>query len=90
MDDPRISINLNKPGADLEGNARESSDLKRGLVAPTIKTHPWPVMSEDEVYLRLNVPSGLQTNGSYPTHYGIVQKAHADPSESPIKTDDGR
>jgi hypothetical protein len=35
-----------------------------------------PQMSDGEIYLRLNVPDGLQTNGQQPQHYGIVQQAH--------------
>jgi len=48
-----------------------------------------PQMSDGEIYLGLNVPDGLQTNGQQPQHYGIVQKAHAEPSRSAIKSDRG-
>lgn len=49
-----------------------------------------PQMSDGEVYLRLNVPDGLQNNGTQPEHYGIVQNAQPNPAENPIKTDGGR
>jgi hypothetical protein len=69
---------------------RKPADLKIGQSAPEIHTRPMPSMSEDEVYLRLNVPQGLQSDGSWPTHYGIVQHAHKGESSTSIKTEDGR
>jgi hypothetical protein len=90
MNDPRIKINLDTPSQDQEGNGRESKELKRGLTFPAIKTHAWPHMSDAELYLRINVPDGLENDGKQPEHYGIVPDAHADPSVSPIRSDSGR
>jgi hypothetical protein len=50
---------------------------------------PMPHMSDGELYLRVNVPDGLENDGSYAKHYGIVQQAHRDPSRTPIKSDSG-
>ena len=80
-----------KVSQDVESNeARHPADLKRGLTVPQPRRIEMPSMSDDEVYLRLNVPSGLQTNGTWPKHYGIVQNSHKDQSETSIKTEDGR
>jgi hypothetical protein len=55
---------------------------------PATRTIPYPPVSDDEVYLRINVPDGLETNGKWPTTYGIVQNGHPDPSESVIMHND--
>jgi hypothetical protein len=85
-----MSFNENtKPGQDLEGSGRESEQLKIAERMPQPRRLEMPQMSDGEIYLRLNVPDGLQTNGQQPQHYGIVQKAHADPSRSAIKNESG-
>jgi hypothetical protein len=83
--------NLNV-SADVESNeARHpEASMKIGLTAPKIQTRPMPSMSDDELYLRLNVPQGLQSNGTWPTRYGIEQHSHKGESDTSIKTDDGR
>lgn len=43
------------PGSDLEGDARESADLRIGLKMPEITRRAMPQMSDGEIYLRLNV-----------------------------------
>ena len=68
------------PGSDLEGDARESEKLQIAERMPQPRRLAMPQMSDGEIYLRLNVPDGLQTNGQQTQQYGIVQKAHADPS----------
>jgi hypothetical protein len=75
--------------SDVEGNARESADLQIAERMPQPRRLEIPQMSDGEIYLRLNVPDGLQANENQPQHYGIVQKAHADPSRSAIKSDSG-
>jgi hypothetical protein len=58
-----------KPSADLEGSARESEQLKIAERMPQPRRLEMPVMSEQEAFLRLNVPDGLQTNGTLPKKY---------------------
>jgi hypothetical protein len=41
-----MNSNYLYPGSDLEGDARESADLKVGLKMPEIKRRPMPVMSD--------------------------------------------
>lgn len=72
---------------DTNDSTRASADLQIKRM-PATKTYPWPHMSDGEVYLRLNVPDGLQNNGKWPEYYGIDQKAHQDPSESVIEHND--
>lgn len=75
---------------DLEG-MREAKDLKRGLIQPKITVKPMPSTTDgNELYLRLNVPSGLESNGSWQERFGVVQKSHPGQSDTSIKTDDGR
>jgi hypothetical protein len=45
--------------------------------------------SDNELYLRVGVPDGLQNDDRHEEHYGIVQKAHADPGRSSTKSDSG-
>lgn len=71
----------------INDSARASADLPI-VRARTTTTRPMISMSEDEVYLRLNVPSGLQTNGKWPKTYGIDQDAEPNPSVSPIMHND--
>lgn len=71
----------------VNDSIRASADLPIKRMPPT-RTIPYPAMSDDEVYLRINVPDGLQSNGKWPTTYGIVQNAHQDPSESVIMHND--
>ena len=35
-----------------------------------------PEMTDEECYLRLGVPEGLQCDGSYPKRFGVVQDAY--------------
>jgi hypothetical protein len=53
-------------------NFRESADLKLEKVART-KTIPIPHMSDDEAYLRLGIPDGLQNDGKQCEYVGINQ-----------------
>jgi hypothetical protein len=55
-----------KPGQDLEGSGRDSADLQIAERMPQPRRLEMPVMSDQELYLRLNVPDGLQSNGSWP------------------------
>ena len=41
-----MNSNYLYPGSDLEGDARESADLKVGLKMPEITRRPMPVMSD--------------------------------------------
>jgi hypothetical protein len=75
-----MNSNYLYPGSDLEGDARESEKLQIAERMPQPRWLVMPQMSYGEIYLRLNVPDELQTNGQQPQHYGIVQKAHAEPS----------
>ena len=77
---------------DFESNeARHpEANMKIGYVTPKITVKPMPSMSDDELYLRLNVPQGLQTNGTWQKRFGIVQESHPGQSDTSIKTDDGR
>jgi hypothetical protein len=84
-----MSDNFKTNRSDLEGD-REPKDLKRGLIQPKITVRLMPSMSDDALYLPLNVPQGLETNGTWPKHYGIVQESHPGQSDTSIKTDDGR
>jgi hypothetical protein len=84
-----MNSNYLYPGSDLEGDARESEKLQIAERMPQPRRLAMPQMSDGEIYLRLNVPDGLQTNGQQTQQYGIVQKAHADPSRSAIKSESG-
>jgi hypothetical protein len=65
-----MSLNLNsKPGNDLEGSACESAALQIAERMPQPRRLEMPAMSDQELYLRLNVPDGLQSNGTWPTKY---------------------
>ena len=65
-----MSFNENtKPGQDLEGSGRESEQLKIAERMPQPRRLEMPVMSEQEAFLRLNVPDGLETNGTWPKNY---------------------
>lgn len=57
--------------------------------APKTKTRPMIRTSDDEVYLRLNVPSGLESNGKWPLHYGIEQNDDSSAIQHNSNTDDG-
>jgi hypothetical protein len=63
-----MSFNENtKTGSDRESDsARHFPELKKGLVAPQVRRMQMPSMSDQELYLRLNVPDGLETNGTWP------------------------
>jgi hypothetical protein len=81
-----MSLNLNsKPGSDLEGSARESADLQIAERVPQPRRLEMPAMSDNELYLRLNVPDGLETNGTWPQK--IDESAH---DQSSIKQEGGR
>jgi hypothetical protein len=85
-----MSLNLNsKPGSDLEGDARQSADLQIAERMPQIKIRPMIHTSDNELYLRLGIPDGLQNDGTHEEHYSIVQQAHRDPSRSAIKSESG-
>jgi hypothetical protein len=48
-----MSLGLNsKPGSDLEGDARESANLKVGLRRPKITRRPMIQTTDNELYLR--------------------------------------
>lgn len=66
------------------------ANMKVGLIAPKITVRPMPSMSDDELYLRLNVPQGLESNGTWQKRFGIVQESHPGQSKTSIRTDDGR
>jgi hypothetical protein len=72
----------------MDDSARESAELKIGLVVPQVRRFPMPQMSDGEIYLRLNVPDGFQTDGQQPQHYGIVQNAHPG-NRNAIKSETG-
>lgn len=55
----------------------------------TVKSHPIIRTSDDEVFARMNVPSGLQSNGEWPLHYGIEQKDNGSSIQHNSNTDDG-
>jgi hypothetical protein len=57
------------PGSDLEGDARESADLQIAERMPQPRRLEMPAMSDQEAFLRINVPDGLQSNGSWPLKY---------------------
>jgi hypothetical protein len=82
---------FNKPtGSDKESDsARHFGELPIVKGAQVIR-HELPSMSDNELYLRVGIPDGLQNDGSHAEHYGIVQQAHMDPSRSPIKSDSGQ
>lgn len=70
--------------SDVNDSARASADLKITRYAGVSK-YPMPHMSDNEIYLRLGIPDGLQNDGDQPEHYGIVQKEAADPNRSVIR-----
>jgi hypothetical protein len=80
-----MSLNLNsKPGSDLEGSARESAELKFERV-PQVKIHAMPAMSDNELYFRLNVPDGLETNGTWPQKIDYSAQDEAAHGQTSIK-----
>jgi hypothetical protein len=84
-----MNSNYLYPGSDLEGDARESADLKVGLKMPEIKRRPMPVMSDSELYLRLGVPDGLQVSSDQPTKIDYsAQDEHAH-GQGSIKSESG-
>jgi hypothetical protein len=50
-------------------DAREFPMLKVGLHIPQPRRLEMPQMSDGEMYLRVNVPDGLQNNGEQPQKY---------------------
>jgi hypothetical protein len=58
--------------------ARVSPELKVGLTMPEVQTRPMPTMSDGELYLRVGVPSGYQTDPRYQVRAGIPQHEHKD------------
>jgi len=83
-------MNTMYPGSDLEGDARESADLKVGLKMPEIKRRPMPVMSDQELYLRLGVPDGLQVSSDQPTKIDFSAQDEAAHGQTSIKQEGGR
>jgi hypothetical protein len=56
------------------GNDKESDSARHFAELPITRTaqvvrHDMPQMSDGEIYLRLNVPDGLQNNGEQPQKY---------------------
>ncbi len=73
------------PGSDLEGDPRQAVDLKiTRTVQPVRKA--MPAVSHMGLYLRLNVPDGLETDGSHAYRYITASTdEHRNPSESVIR-----
>jgi hypothetical protein len=67
----------------MDDSARENAELKITRYAQ-VKISELPHMSDN--CLRLNVPAGLQNDGTQSKRYGIEQ-AHADPSRSAIRSE---
>jgi len=79
-----------KTGLDRENDeARHFPELKFAERMPQVKIRPMIHTSDNELYLRLGIPDGLQNDGTHEEHYGIVQQAHADSSRSAIKSESG-
>ena len=76
-----------KPSFDLEGDARQSADLKVGLKMPEIERRPMPVMSDQELYSRLGASDGLQVGSDQPTK--IDFSAQDEHTHRQIKGDSG-
>lgn len=76
--------------SDTNDSSRVSAELPI-VRMPGVIRKPMPAISDNEIYLRFNVPDGLESNGSWPMKYGIVQDAHRDPDGSviPHNDDDG-
>jgi hypothetical protein len=56
------------------GSDKESLDARQAAELPIVRgadvvRHDMPQMSDGEIYLRLNVPDGLQNNGEQPQKY---------------------
>jgi hypothetical protein len=62
-----MNSNYLYPGSDLEGDARESEKLQIAERMPQPRRLEMPKMSDQELYLRLNVPDGLQVSSDQPT-----------------------
>jgi len=73
------------PGSDLEGNARESADLKGGLKMPEIKRRPMPIMSDNMLYLQLGLPDGLQVSSDEQTKIDFSTQDEAAHGQTSIK-----
>ena len=58
-----------QPGQDVEGSGRESEQLKIAERMPQPRRLEMPIMSDQEAFLRLNVPDGVETNGTWPKKY---------------------
>jgi hypothetical protein len=73
------------PGSDLEGDARQAADLKITRTVQPVRRE-MPAISDMEIGLRLNVPDGLETDGSHPYKYVTASTdEHRNPEESPIR-----
>ncbi len=75
------------PTSDTNDSSRASAELKITRM-PGVIRKPMPSVSDMEIYLRLNVPDGLESNGQWPYKYGIVQEAHADAEGSILPHND--
>ena len=81
-----MSFNENtKPGQDLEGSGRESEKLQIAERMPQPRRLEMPVMSDNELYLRLGVPDGLQVRPDEQTKIDYSAQDEAAHGQSSIK-----
>ena len=55
--------------SDVNDEARAVKPLQIAERMPQPRVPPMPSMSDNELYLRVNVPDGLQNNGEQPKKY---------------------
>jgi len=82
-----MNSNYLYPGSDLEGDARESEKLQIAEWMPQPRRLEMPAMSDNELYLRLNVPDGLETNGTWPLKIDYSAQDEAAHGQTSIKQD---
>jgi hypothetical protein len=80
-------MSFNKP----TGSDKESDDARHFAELPITRTvqpvrKAMPAVSDMEINLRLNVPDGLETDGSHAYKYITASTdEHRNPDESPIR-----
>jgi hypothetical protein len=86
----RKSMNNMYPGSDLEGDARDSADLQIAERVPQPRRLEMPIMSDNMLYLRLNLPDGLRVGSHEQTKLDYsAQNEHAH-GQTGIKQEGGR
>jgi hypothetical protein len=78
-----------KNTSDVNDESRNSPALSITSYAQVVRK-PMPSMTDNELYLRVNVPDGLQNDGSWAKKYTTDDpNAHRNHSVTPLRTEAG-